>query len=215
MKSDDPGGRGKLAYRTVRVGLGVCAFFELASIPLALLASKRLDAFVALDMIGVGGDTDALARADGAFHATAGTFYMARALAEAGLVVGFVAGLFWLHGAWSIAQRRTTAATMSPRDVVLWTLVPVWGLVRVHGFVLQIAKACSVSQREAGVDRWWWTLAISIVLHFAMIRALGWTASLSAAFESAAALLGIRLIGALEVGLARRARGAPASAPAS
>jgi len=64
-----------------------------------------------------------------------------RGIAEVGLVVAFVAGLVWLHQAWAISRSRTKKPTPSPGAVVLWTLVPLWGLWRLHGFILQITAS--------------------------------------------------------------------------
>jgi hypothetical protein len=152
--------RGGLAYKWIRIGLIEYALLELASAPVAFSASDRLGKLVTLEGLGAGGDAEALARAERSFNDAMGTFHLLRAIAELGLIVAFVAGLVWLHRAWAVSRSRTKKPTLSPGAVVLWTLVPVWGLFRLHGFILQIASWNGVSSEAAHVNRWWWTLIL-------------------------------------------------------
>lgn len=97
------------------------------------------------------------------FSGTAGLYYFAQAASEAVILAAAVASLIWLHRAWSRATPRLPQPEVSPRGVVGWSLIPVWGFWRLLGFLTDLAIANNQRPEVLGVGRWWSACAVFFV----------------------------------------------------
>jgi hypothetical protein len=197
-----------VAYRLVQGGLAAYALFELASIPIVWRTHQLLELSSELGSVGVGGDLQSAQAADRAFNAMAGIFYGLRAIAEIGMVLAFVAGLVWLYKVWASVARRRKRPTMRPGAVVLWCLVPLYGYWRVFGFLTELARRNRVSEDAAGIRRWWFVTAAYLLLHAFVTQfpRLGAPEIADSLLAAASALLGMRMVAALQRGQADHAR---------
>lgn len=174
------------AFQAVLLGLTVYAVLEIASAPFAWLTSNQWKVFLANDSVA----------AKATFHKLAGTFYMARAIADIGLALAFVAGLVWLYQAWARARTRTKKRMMTPAAVVVWSLLPFWGYWRLHGFLVELSRRNGLNDDVVKVGRWWWTLAAHVALRMMMatVRLPGWGHILDSLLAATAALFGMQML---------------------
>jgi hypothetical protein len=174
---------GRGPYVVTVIGLWWYALLGLASAPFAVLASSRADQLYVLS-------------ADRRFNLLAGTFYGIRAISDLGLVVAFVAGLVWLHHAWRRTETSKSKIRTSAWAVVGWTLVPVWGFWRLHGFLLELSRRNGLDEEVVKVTRWWFVLAAHLVVRTiaTRIHIPGWFHVGDSFLQATAALLGIQML---------------------
>ena len=199
MHGRDEGG---WSYGAVRAGLVVYGALGLLSLPLAVAARVQWLRAVSVDFA-----SDATRDA---YHLRAGLFFAARAVGDVGVVLAFVAGLVWLHRVWSARCRKSST---SPGAAVAWTLVPVWGFWKVHGFLHEIARRARVDE-TARIDRWWWLTGVHIVVRVlvATVHVVGWGHVADSILQAAVAFAGFRMMGALHAGLSTPRAGRTSSA---
>ncbi len=174
---------GRAPYVVTIIGLWWYAVLGLVSAPFAVLAAARADHLYVLS-------------ADRTFKTLVGAFYFTRGLANIGLVVTFVAGLVWLHHAWRRSQTKKAKRRTSAGAVVGWTLVPIWGFWRLHGFLLELSRRNGLDEDVVKVSRWWLVLAAHIVvtLTATCIVIPGWFHVGDALLQATAAVLGILML---------------------
>lgn len=183
------------AYRTVQIGLAWYAALELLSAPFAVLAAQKWE----LVLRGFGVEPQ--------FNTYAGAFYGVRAASDLGVVIAFVAGLVWLHGAWKRTRTRGRKTSVSPGAVVGWCLVPIWGFWRLHGFLLELAKRCGLDEEKVKVSRWWWVTAAHLVVRVVLTqnRIPGWLHVGDSVLAAVASVLGIAMVTSFQRAMAREA----------
>jgi hypothetical protein len=183
------------------------ALFELVSIPFAWSAGALLTHSVELAGLGVGGDVASAQAADKAFSTMAGLFHMLRAVADIGLVLAFVAGLVWLHRAWTLASKGRKPPTVGAGAVVLWSLVPLYGYWRLLGFLQELARRNGVAEKTAGIQRWWFVTAAHVALRLLVVAVPRYGAPevADSIVAAASALLGMRMLAVLQRGQSERA----------
>lgn len=193
-----PGAPGNTASRLVIVGLSIFALLQLVSAPVAVLASNQLDRFVALKLIGVGSERATLVRAETYFNDLSALFFAVRAVSDVGMLIGYVAGLVWLYQVWNGTRSRRKGSQESPRGVVLWSLVPLWGLLRLHEFLLRIARATACPPETLNLGAWVCAMVLHVCLRVAAARQIGGIAVVDSIVAVCAALLGIRIVQRLQ-----------------
>jgi hypothetical protein len=127
-------------------GLKAWIVLQLFSAPIAGYAREKWNFYVTQGM-----PQDKLV-----FNDAAGTYYLVQALAELAMILASIAALVWLYRAWSHAAARLRQPALSPREVVIQTLVPIWGFWRLHGLLLDLAAANHQDESDIRVGRWWW-----------------------------------------------------------
>jgi hypothetical protein len=128
-------------------GLRVWIALQLVSAPLAWRAHDKWRLFAASRM----------PEDESNFDFAAAFYYFVQAAAEAAMVAAGIASAVWLYRTWSHIQARLPEPSLSPRQVVAWTLVPLWGFWRLHGFILDLAGVNEQTDSDIRVGRWWWT----------------------------------------------------------
>jgi hypothetical protein len=197
--------RSKIASVVVVVGLSTYAVLQLVSAPLAIESSARLGHLVYLKLLGAGLEAGELARADLAYSEASAFFFLIRALSEVGMMIGYVAGLVWLYQAWAATNSGKQALKVSPRGVVLWSFVPVWGVLRLHEFLLRIARACDVRPESLYLGLWVSALFLQIGVRLTSAGRIGEIVIVDAIVSTVASLLGIWVVVRLQRGLDERA----------
>jgi hypothetical protein len=203
-------------YITLLSSLGAYAAFEMISAPFAWLSSREWARVVATMAFSDHElfPTSATEAAERTYGDLAGTFYLLRAVADVGLVVGFIVGLVWLHQAWSRAPRRNKA--MSAGAVVGWSLVPIWGYLKLHGFLLDLSRRNGLSEDVVKVGRWWWMLAAHVILRViaASIHHPGWVHIADSCLAAATALAGMKMVSLFQRAYGERSQAAAVPQPA-
>jgi hypothetical protein len=196
---------GKTASGLVVLGLSVYAALQLVSVPFAVWADAQLDAFVRIKQLGAGVDQRELVGAEAAYHGVSMLYHSIRAVSEVGMVLGYVAGLVWLYQAWSSTNAGKSALKVGPWGVVLWSFVPVWGVLRLHMFLLRIARKCEVGAEGLHLGPWVGAMFLQLAAWVAAAGRIGGIAVVHAVVAVCAAFLGIRIVRRLQRGLDERA----------
>jgi hypothetical protein len=185
---------GGVRYVALQLGLAWYAALGLLSAPFAVLAFQQMQRAL-----------QGLTGAEAAFNTLAAVFYGIRAIGDVGLVAAFVAGLLWLHRAWTLTQARGRRMSVSARGVLGWCLVPVWGHWRLHGFLLELSKRNGVSEDFVKVGRWWWVMTAHLVVRvtMAMNHLPGWLHVGDSLLQASAAVLGMQMVSRLQRALGR------------
>lgn len=178
---------GDIAWGLVLVGLVLYAGGAVVSIPFAIGAAGQHG-----KLTTSGGQT--------AFDARSGTFYLARAIGDAGFYVALAAGLVWLYQAWSGAAARGRKMSASAGAVVAWCFVPVWGAWRLQGFLVELARRRGARDGAAVVQRWWWVLIAHVVVRLVLTtnHLVGWPHVFDSVLQAAASILGMQMLWRLQ-----------------
>jgi hypothetical protein len=153
----------------------------------------------------MGVDQRELVGAEAAYHGVSMLFHSIRAVSEVGMVIGYVAGLVWLYQAWSSTNAGKSALKVGPWGVVLWSFVPVWGVLRLHTFLLRIARKCEVGAEGLHLGPWVGAMFLEMGAWVAAAGRIGGIAVVHAIVGVCAAVLGIRIVRRLQRGLDERA----------
>jgi hypothetical protein len=197
-----PATRGKTSSALVIGGLAWYGAIELASDPLAWAAVVQLDHAVSLN-VGVGGDAAAYGKALALYHDIGATFFLARAAADVGLVIAFFCGLFWLHRIWT-ATKPGAKPGWTANAVVLWAVVPVWGVFRISQCLRFIASAIRVPQDKLPIGMWVLAVLTHVGIRLATSSQLGWPAIVDSMVAAWASGLGILIVLRLQRGFEAR-----------